>query len=302
MAEDRASVLAKILQGTVRSKEYQHFSLELRRDREIALAAVRHVGGGMYAHVPLELQADREIALTAVQNAGHMLKHMPPELQADQELVERAVENNSAMLTHASSELKADRSFILGLLPRASQVKDVLRCAAPKIKKDREIAEAAVKYDHIGGGAIDKVAPSLRADKTFMLTAIRLNPYVIGAASAKLKRDPDVAHACLDATEKRRRATARLPDFDRLLQLRDEQLDTGCLQLLRGERLTPDRLNWEIAITRPANADEEYAQFVMEQRRNLSRRAYDKLRAECAGEPSPESRPRSRSRSRPRSE
>ena len=98
---------------------------ELRTDREVLIAAVKHCGGAL-RYVPHELRSDKAIVLAAVQQDGRSLEDASPEMQADKEVVLTAVKQHGFALMHASPKLDEDNEVVLAAV---QQDINVLRLA-----------------------------------------------------------------------------------------------------------------------------------------------------------------------------
>ena len=75
-------------------------SEDLRRDREIVMAAVKHHGYALQ-FVSEDLQIDRDFVMAAVKQHGYALRFSSEDLQRDREIVMAAVKQNGGSLEFA---------------------------------------------------------------------------------------------------------------------------------------------------------------------------------------------------------
>lgn len=128
---------------------------DLRKDRDVALAAVKHAGYALI-HFSEELRNDKEIALAAVKQDGYALGVVGEKLLGDRDVVLAAVKNAGYALAHASEDLR----------------------------KDKEIALAAVKNDN---DSFQFISERLKDDED-ILAIINKNPHTRAYAMAKLRK------------------------------------------------------------------------------------------------------------------
>ena len=81
--------------------------MELRRDREVVLAAVRQRGDALL-YAAEELRHDRQVVLAAVEQTKWALQYAPEQLKHDPKVVLAAVKNCGGALRFASEELRKD--------------------------------------------------------------------------------------------------------------------------------------------------------------------------------------------------
>ena len=110
---DREVVLAAV---STTCHSFRHASVELRRDKEIVLAAVEHeptVLGTLDADIAAVLLNDREFASVVVEKHPCALKLFSDTLRGDRELVLRAITKTGDAIKFASEDLRADKALAL---------------------------------------------------------------------------------------------------------------------------------------------------------------------------------------------
>jgi len=129
-------------------KELENVSDELKKDREVVLAAIKSSHVSMYASEAMKYAdksflSDFEIARTAVAYSGKALQYFTDEIRKDKDIVRIAVSNSysSEALEFADKSLLADKDFILNL-PEISN-----EFLSESLKKDREIIMRVISKD-----------------------------------------------------------------------------------------------------------------------------------------------------------
>jgi len=143
----------------------QRMALNLRRDREILVAAV-NCGGfdQVRPYIDESLYADREFLLTIAQMHGGVLRHAAQRLRADREIVLAAIncDGFEEVRPHIEASLFSDRAFMLTVV----QIKgESLKYASLGLRSDYEIVLAAVRQS---GRALQFAEPSLRTSSSLL--------------------------------------------------------------------------------------------------------------------------------------
>mmetsp|Transcript_66602 Transcript_66602/g.147527 ORF Transcript_66602/g.147527 Transcript_66602/m.147527 type:complete len:300 (-) Transcript_66602:115-1014(-) len=133
-----------------------------------------------------DLRRNREVVIAAVRASGCALQHAPEELQDDREVVLAAVRTNGSALRHASEALKRDKEIVLAAVQTSALA---LRCAAEELWKDRDFTLNAVQ---VHGSALLYAPLNLRADREVVLAAVRNDPSALRHAVQALHYDPEV--------------------------------------------------------------------------------------------------------------
>eukprot|EP00945_MAST-04E_sp_MAST-4E-sp1_P002915 g2915.t1 len=176
---------------------------ELRKDREIVLAAVKNNGMAlMYASD--ELRKDRKIMVEAMKNnemasmyADELRKEMETVnnnglyyasygLRNDRYIVMEAVKNNGLDLQYASKELQKDREIVLAAVKNNGMA---LEYASYGLREDREITMEAVKNN---GMALKYASYGLQMDREIVLAAVKNNGMALEYASDELRKDREI--------------------------------------------------------------------------------------------------------------
>jgi len=166
----------------------------IRSDREVVVAAVRHLGNNLI-YASEELRDDKEIALLASSSPGFggVYQHLSTELRADRELLLAALEQSSPLspgdaLRHAADELRNDKSIILDAVRRRGHL---IEQAPIQLQEDTDVILAALRQNRtieLGGCAWGPVGacrccggipcpPQLLHDKAFVFEAACLGQF-----------------------------------------------------------------------------------------------------------------------------
>lgn len=204
-------------------------------DREVTLAAVRHLSPAVLHRAPCGFRADREIMLAAVDieqavfkgdnntfrrysrrnECAEALGLASEKLRADRELVLAAVRTSGRALQFAAEELRAERSIVHAAL--ATSV-SAIQYASAECHNDPEIMHLAGSRWHTNFGTqamrigkeYDFTKPSiygfaseaLLSDRSFVLEAVRFHPGSLQWVAAELRADREVALAALTCRSK----------------------------------------------------------------------------------------------------
>uniref|UniRef100_A0A7R9U6T0 DUF4116 domain-containing protein n=1 Tax=Pinguiococcus pyrenoidosus TaxID=172671 RepID=A0A7R9U6T0_9STRA len=153
----------------------QFASEEMRKDKEVALAAVRADPLAL-ASVDPELQGDKDVVLAAVRGDAWALAHAAEELWGDRDVLVEAMMSTAdvgdVLESFAPGWFKYDKEFVFVAIA-ASDRKSILQVYAwveKTLKEDREIVMAAAAKS----SAILQVAPpEMRNDREVILAALR---------------------------------------------------------------------------------------------------------------------------------
>ncbi|MBO4770847.1 MAG: DUF4116 domain-containing protein [Clostridia bacterium] len=196
----------------------KYVSDHLKNDKGIALLAVRKdggnlaflsekmqndadvieasLGGNLYnlRYAPEKVRDNKEIAVRALSKHGQLLEFVSERLRADGDAVTAAVGSSWNALGFASEDLRDDRDTVLAAERHNGYA---LQFASDRLKDDKEIVLTAIEtYE---GNVLCYASERLRDDKETVLAAVRRSEYPIGSASVRLRHDPDVIRAVLDA-------------------------------------------------------------------------------------------------------
>lgn len=186
---NRGIVLAALRAGAI--GVLRHTSAELRRDVEVALAAVR-TDPEAYLAVAPQLREHRDVALAAVRCSWSAYLHLPTEeLRGDRELVEAAISANGIALRHLPAHLCEERDLVLRAVRQCGRA---LAFASPALREDREVALAAAMQDV---DAWEFAAESLRSDRALMLRVVAGNWKALRCLGVTLHDDRDIALAAV---------------------------------------------------------------------------------------------------------
>jgi len=151
---------------------------DVRNDREVVLAAVRHSGDEI-RHASEDLRADRDLAWVAVETgSADVIAWISPALQADRELILHAIEHSEVHFTgplrHVPDELRRDKQLALvAVRKHGRNFFDV----AQQLWSDPEVVLSTLQhnYMHVGGcaccGGIS-LSPQLFRNKDFILQVL----------------------------------------------------------------------------------------------------------------------------------
>lgn len=193
-------------------------SEDLRDNRNFILGLVAKLNYGInLEYLSGNLRKDREVVLAAVTNSGHNLEYASEELRDDNEIVHLAIKNSGyEVFKYASDRLKNDKPFILKILTYFSYslyfvsetlcddrevvltaVKhngDVFDAASERLRNDREIALTAIgKAEDGSGRPFRDVGDELRHDRQFILDAMNVEPWVFTYLDEEFRNDRELA-------------------------------------------------------------------------------------------------------------
>ena len=143
-----ALAISKLCLTTFVAHVYESLPQTLRCNPSVAMVAlVRSTYPYRDVKLPLELQSNKQFALAAmrrVETALTILHRFARTLGDDEDVVLAAVGRNKDELLHASTRLKSCKTFVL----KAVSVNGLcIQWAAPELKQDSEVAQAAVQQN-----------------------------------------------------------------------------------------------------------------------------------------------------------
>ena len=141
---------------------------ELRRDREVVLAAVSQNGWAIQ-FAPEELRADQEIVEAAVAQWGGCLGKAAPELRANPDVVRIALRSSGLALLSVAEELLADRGVVMAAVEQLQKEENF-----PSVQRTLEKASEELQ-DSVSDvrGIADKIVRALRESAATHVRALR---------------------------------------------------------------------------------------------------------------------------------
>ena len=187
-------------------------SEDIRKDREIVLAAIARSKGLYYGHeiFPTGLLSDKDIIFAAITSADSALhvyrKKIPPELQADKDILFAvAAKHGAEVFLYAPDILKTDKDVVLRILEVAKDrlySGKVWEAVPPALKSDTDVLRALCLYNPSTMARFaDKalVSTAIAADKEFMLPLLKRFGLVLRVCAPELKADRECVEASLNA-------------------------------------------------------------------------------------------------------
>lgn len=216
LTKDKDFVMDSIKQGA--KLTLQHVSIDLRKDREVALLAVKQTPVA-FVHIhdsirwdeefilnglkgsslglsfienrlPKKFRESREFAMKAVKQRKNkemsMLNYLIDKFKNDKGIVMEAIKLHPLSLQHASGGMRGNKEVVMMAV---KQDPIALYFASDDLKNDKEVVMAAIiRNGNMLGYASDK----LRSNKKIVLAAVGQNKTAIGHAMGGLDKDPDV--------------------------------------------------------------------------------------------------------------
>lgn len=160
LKKDRDIVLEAVKNRVLKLSDVDVF---LRGDREIVLEAIKNAYDFDYSlqYAADNLKKDREVVLAAVKKNGSNIRFADDTLKKDREIVLTALKN-SEVLFFVDASLKADREIVLEAIKGGCG--EELESADDSLKKDADFVLSAVKID---GLALKFADDSLKKDPEF---------------------------------------------------------------------------------------------------------------------------------------
>mmetsp|Transcript_123562 Transcript_123562/g.394734 ORF Transcript_123562/g.394734 Transcript_123562/m.394734 type:complete len:474 (-) Transcript_123562:45-1466(-) len=119
-----------------------HAVPDLRKDREIVLASMKHCGDSLLL---TPLNNDKEVVLEAVSQLGESLRYADKRLLNDREVVLAAVQQDGLALRYAKDKLKDDREIVMAAVRQTGRA---LRHASERWRKDLDVVMVALQSNN----------------------------------------------------------------------------------------------------------------------------------------------------------
>ena len=139
--------------------EYECFSQNIKRIREVTLTAVKKSGRNL-EYAPKLFWEDKEIVYAALKFFPNFYKDLSEEMKKDPKIINRALKSNGLMLEHVPREIVTKKLII--------------------------------KAIENNGNALN-FFPEYLENKEMILLAIKTKPLIIGKSSFEIRRDIEVA-------------------------------------------------------------------------------------------------------------
>lgn len=172
--KDNPEVCILAIEKNPRSVLFNNFSTELKKNRDVVLAAVK-VQPDLYrkSSQAKAIRNDIEI-ISETLKQGTMLEFMPKWVQSNEDLVTLAVCNNPYAMKYASGGIQDNSNIankILEVMGNDSKLagSSAIRFLSSRIKDDYEFMERAVK---INGSNFEYASDRLRADRNIFTSAL----------------------------------------------------------------------------------------------------------------------------------
>lgn len=155
-----------------------HATKDLKSDREVVLAAVRHSGDALLFS---ELAGDKEVVLAAVTASGDSIRYADEAFRSDKDVVLAAVQQDGLSLRYACDKLKDDPEVAMAAVHSKGRA---LRHASDRLRGDLDIVMEAMKQDSFAYAYI------IAADRETVF-ALGLDGYVCQRPLEGLMRSPE---------------------------------------------------------------------------------------------------------------
>ncbi|MCR5348097.1 MAG: DUF4116 domain-containing protein [Bacilli bacterium] len=173
----------------------QFISDELRNNRDIVWASVKHDGSSLFLHGLEKYLDDHDMCLLAMKTAGMYFEELKQEFRFDREITLTAVSNYHAALPYTSDELKDDKEVVLASV-QGEWTHFNFAAASERLRNDKEVVLAAVTHD---GYSIADASEEMKKDPEVILAAMKTSPLAFNLLPEELKNDPEVLktfHEC----------------------------------------------------------------------------------------------------------
>lgn len=166
-------------------------------DRKEILEAVT-ANGELLQFVPAELKRDKEIVLAAVTHpagrSGKTLSYASKSMKRDREVVLRAVtyDLSGSALKHASSSLRKDREIVKAAIASGLRHGTAILWADPCFLDDKKMLLFALARTKTEEGATkiwQKIHNNLKSDRDFLISALMRNEHLYPLLSSALNSD-----------------------------------------------------------------------------------------------------------------
>lgn len=164
------------------------FPLQLQKDKEVVLAAVRHQAYALQNALE-QFISDKDVVVEAYKNNPVALDYIAPEVWGNKEVVLALVQVDGKLLQKASLEIQNDKEVAITAFKQNDLAR---RYFGPEIWKNREAVLELVKMD---GWLIEK-AEAFQNDREVVLAAVKQNGKAIEFASKEMKKDKSVLAEC----------------------------------------------------------------------------------------------------------
>jgi len=206
-----------ILLVTGGGSKFQNLSEEMRADRDVILAAVKHyckslawapeyakddeeivlASSALYDFDNFEIASDRlktnkNFIVAAAEKDGNILRYVDGYTRQDKYFMFPLIKNNIWAFRWAGDNLKADRECAVAAIRRYS---GNLAYVSVDFRDDREIVKLAVSDN---GWALHHASTRLKDDKDIVLEAVRSNGNGLVHASYRLRGDREVVYAAIN--------------------------------------------------------------------------------------------------------
>jgi len=209
----------------------------LKRNPRFAAAAIARCSAQtlpmVLEQLPMSVRGNKDLIMVAVKRNAHAILFASEELRADTSVMIPAVERDWSCLRYAAETIKKDPAVVMPACRRGH----ALQLASACLKADRSFVLEAVRFH---GEALQYATELVRADREVVAAAIAQSGGAFQYASAELKGDRSlVLLAMQSCSGVLKHAHAGLKD-DKDLVLAAMQQDPGSLQFV-SERLRGDK-------------------------------------------------------------
>lgn len=185
--------IRKMMDGThigVYSHIFKYVTPELKNDRQLVLHLVsNHKFSSILEYVSEPLKKDMEIVMTALNSERHSIQYISNELKADIKFIKSIKSRyKKDLLRYTREQWNDDREFVLEAVKNKDAGYQIL-FASERLKKDREIAVAALSSDYL---AYEYIKPQFKNDITFFKEVVLNNPYLLQKALPEFQDDKDL--------------------------------------------------------------------------------------------------------------
>ena len=185
--EEREKIFDKIKEDV---DEYDLHEQKYKIDKEIILNVMEQNGHELYADLNIEMRKDKDIALAAVKNSPFILMHLPPSLRNDKEInIVGLSHKNTPALFYASAKLMYPPEPSFKTLEIKKKIPVVYY---DYISGDKDMVRLAVKHCEY---ALQFASEELLYDVDFVYEMLQINwknyiyiPNVVINGHKKLKR------------------------------------------------------------------------------------------------------------------
>ena len=168
--------------------EYKKISSRLKKDKEIALKAMK-MNFQVYECIDPSLKYDIKLLKKVLNFKPSIIERFPKKLKNNKELAIAAMTRSSKVYKHLSAALKNDKQIV------ELAIKDplIFRDLPLKFRNDPEVALAAISSEP---GNLKHVGVKINSDKEFIKSAL-LRGASLKYVSSKLKADKDIVMAAV---------------------------------------------------------------------------------------------------------